>query len=496
VRKILYLVVLSVIFLLHLSYVPNGFTWLDHRDIESGHALVPLETLPHVLFTQFGDTGFYRPLVSMTLSLDNALYAGSAWGFHLTNVLLHMVVIILVPLFLACFFSFSFFEILLILFIVGVHPLGWLPVGAISYRAELLLTMFIFLTVYFHAEARKKSSSLYEFLAIISLFLGFLCKETAFIIIPAVIIFWEILWSKKKGKRVKIVTQLHVAEAVVMGLYLFLRFQAVPDVWRVNGYPLQWVEWIGTRMVVLGELLLQFISPLKPDLSDAVAVHAWNNPVILVCIVMIGTCLVIIKRTGIYSAWSRTLLLFFIFLTPALGIIPVPRLGSPHYGYIALATFGAIIVLGIRLVRKKPVAARISLYVVCIFWLLTMCITTFVSGSRYRNDATVFAPEVERDPHFLEGYFYLGNYYLSNDELSLAESAYGEALRTSPEYIAYSEKQSVLMNLAITKARRGKFAEAEKILKEAERYATPEEKKMIEHNKKIMKSEKVRGPIR
>ena len=33
---------LIVIFILHISYINNGFTWLDHGDIESGRTILPI----------------------------------------------------------------------------------------------------------------------------------------------------------------------------------------------------------------------------------------------------------------------------------------------------------------------------------------------------------------------------------------------------------------------------------------------------------------------
>jgi hypothetical protein len=137
-KKLFYLLVLVIIFFIHVSYISNGFVWLDHGDIESGRAILPLSDLPHALFSRFGETGFYRPLVTITESIDAAVYGDWAPGFHLTNIFLHLIVVALVPLFLGAFFSLTFFELLFAMLLVGVHPYGWLPVGAISYRPELL----------------------------------------------------------------------------------------------------------------------------------------------------------------------------------------------------------------------------------------------------------------------------------------------------------------------------------------------------------------------
>lgn len=461
--KILYVFVLVVVFLLHLSYINNGFVWLDHGDIEEGRAVISLDRLSDALFTRLGDTGFYRPLVTITESIDHSFYGGWTPGYHFTNVGLHLVVVALVPLFLLVFFRFTFFETLFAMVLIGVHPLGWLPVGAIAYRSELLLAIFTFLTLYFHSKARIKGVQVFEFLAVVSFFLALLSKETALVLIPALIVFWEFAKGKKKLRTS--LWALVIPEIVVIGLYLFLRFQAVPEIWRFSGRPLPLSDAIGTHLFAFTKLLFDFISPLKPDLSDAVPVTHILNPVVaavLVCFLLVA---LLIKRTGIFSDWSKGLLLFFILLSPALAIIPVPRLGSPHYAYIALPAYAALVIVFLRVFKKLSAFAYWGVSVICLIWLLFMGYVTFMSGFRFNNDVTLFLPEVQKDQHFLEGHFYLGNYYLLHNETKLAEDAYLNALKTSPATIAYNERSSVLYNLALTETKRKEYGKVVALLR-------------------------------
>src|SRR5437667_4026809 len=93
-----YLSVLFFIFLFHLSFIGNGFVWLDHGDIEKGRAIISLGNFSDAFLMRFGETGFYRPLVTIMHSIDAAMYGMWAPGFHLTNVLLHLAVVAVIPL--------------------------------------------------------------------------------------------------------------------------------------------------------------------------------------------------------------------------------------------------------------------------------------------------------------------------------------------------------------------------------------------------------------
>src|SRR5882672_7920435 len=116
---VVYLLILLVTFLVHTSYLNNGFVWLDHGDIENGRTIVPLPETPLMFVIRFGDTAFYRPFVTLVTSTDFTIYKSMIFGYHLTNVLLHIAVTAIVPFFLSAFFSLSLPEILLAMLIVG-----------------------------------------------------------------------------------------------------------------------------------------------------------------------------------------------------------------------------------------------------------------------------------------------------------------------------------------------------------------------------------------
>src|SRR5436190_18052077 len=85
------------------SYFLNGFTWLDHGDLEQKNAVLPLSRLAYAFVTRLGDTGFYRPLVTIIHSLNYAVWGMWAPGYHLTNILVHVAVSLVAGKFVAQF---------------------------------------------------------------------------------------------------------------------------------------------------------------------------------------------------------------------------------------------------------------------------------------------------------------------------------------------------------------------------------------------------------
>lgn len=108
--------------LVHLPYIDNGFTYQDHGDIEAGRAVRPLSSIHHTLFEPWGDTAYYRPLVTAAHSLDHALWGLWAPGYHVTNLALHLAFVAGVWLFAGRFAGLGVSGRTIAALVAAVHP--------------------------------------------------------------------------------------------------------------------------------------------------------------------------------------------------------------------------------------------------------------------------------------------------------------------------------------------------------------------------------------
>ncbi|GEM_PF-1871786 len=485
--------ILLIIFLLHVSYLNNDFVWLDHGDIESGRTIVPISQIISTFFMRFGDTGFFRPLVTIVNSLDSYVYGTFAQGFHLTNVLLHLIAASLIPLFISSFFNLKLREKFVAVLIFGLHPASWLPVAEISYRSELLLAIFTMLSVYFHSRARQTGRKGFAFLTIVCFLLGLFSKETALVVIPLCFLLWEVIHvssarTKVKKKKLSLLSSglfLFVIEAFIIALYLILRFHAVPEVWRFSQINLPLIEAITIRFFVILKLLGVLVLPTLPGLSDAVSITQetiLGGELMLFLVLIAG---IFIVKKGVRADISKVLLLLAFFLLPALNIVPIPRLGSPHYAYLPSIVFSAGVALLLRnAVKNKKIAP--FFFVNFLLWFFVVSINSFLGGFRFQNDYTLFQPEVVKDPQFLEGHFYLGNYFLKQKNFNPSEKEYRLALKPNPHVIAYTERSSALINLAIVYIQENKFQQGESALDQAEKLILQKNASILVHNRALL----------
>jgi len=134
---------------------------------------------------------FYRPLVTLSLVLDNALWHGNVLGFHLTNIFFHVICILSVA-WLTQLVLRNRIAAVASAFLFAVHPAHTESVSWISGRTDVMCAAFLLLgacTYLVYREHRKKG-----FLALSVTFTLLACmsKELA---ILAPVLFPLLAWA-------------------------------------------------------------------------------------------------------------------------------------------------------------------------------------------------------------------------------------------------------------------------------------------------------------
>jgi tetratricopeptide (TPR) repeat protein len=150
-KNVLILIMLATIcFVVYGSTLTYHFVLDDYSLIVNNPYIKNLNLLPSIFFSDlynFADikqTGYYRPLILASYSLDHAIWKLTPFGFHLTNILIHILNAYLVFLLLQSIFG-NFRLALGTAIIFCVHPIQTSAVSYISGRADLLCAFFLLL---------------------------------------------------------------------------------------------------------------------------------------------------------------------------------------------------------------------------------------------------------------------------------------------------------------------------------------------------------------
>jgi protein O-mannosyl-transferase len=212
-----------------ISGIQNGFALDDVHIIVENNRVHALSEV----WRMFGQTywppdegaSLYRPLTIIVFTVQWALGHGSAFPFHLTNILLYAVVavalfrlaLLLVPL-PAAFVAASLF---------AVHPLHTEVVANVVGQAELWVALLVIVAVIRYIRARRKGAVSHREVAILAglYFVACMFKEHA-IVLPALLVAAEFTvagGNRRNVDRARELWPLLIALAFVGVIFVVLR---------------------------------------------------------------------------------------------------------------------------------------------------------------------------------------------------------------------------------------------------------------------------------
>jgi hypothetical protein len=428
------LVIVALAIAAHATALRGGFIWLDHAHLEDGLALASPSRFLELFTRGFAGTGFYRPLMALSLSLDAAVSGAPAF-YRSVTLFWHALAALGVGV-CARALGLSARAALVAGAGFAVHPLTALVASATAFRSESMSLVFLLGLLVAH----RAGSSGWAAAAMLG---GALTKETAWLLGPLFVAAAELDARRAGRPSAKL---LLVSEAAAFGLASALRWAFAPP-FRATHLDLSWGEALGTRLAAFAKSALALTLPFDRGVCDAFPVTPLASVAALSgAAALAGVAWLAYRRRGVAR-------LFALALLPALQLVPVMRWWSPHYLYVPLA-FGAML-FGELAERWR--GARLLVLagagVACAALSLT-------EGRRYGSDTALFGPEVTREPACREAHFFLGEAARERRRWSDAAAHYERALHPTPGYLAYLDELATLENLGAARFASGELERA------------------------------------
>lgn len=190
---------------------------------------------------------FYRPVPNLFWWLDYNLWGLQAFGYHLTNLLLHAINVLLVG-WLARQLNLSRPIATLTAVIFALHPIHVEPVVWLSSRPDLLATLFFLLALLCGLKYFEQKILAFYPLSLLAFTVGMFCKESA-ISLPLVLFGLGLIRARPNTLPAWFFFLLKfVPYALAVGLYLLTRFEALGSIGGYNngGHDLLYIGWNAT----------------------------------------------------------------------------------------------------------------------------------------------------------------------------------------------------------------------------------------------------------
>lgn len=446
------LIMALLIFTVYFNSINNGFVADDNAFVKDNISIRNLNNF--ALFFYETDTVatskpewgtlIYRPLRTLSFAFDYYLYGINATGYHLTNLILYIMVCISLY-----FLIFQLFDHPLTAFLgallFGIHPLHVEAVSWIASRADIIGLLFLNLSLVTYVYYRKYSNlKKYFFLSLSFSFIAYLGKETM-VCLPGIIILYDYATQNKKSLLSMVRSNFTpwVCFALVCAIYLVLRFSitgkmdTAQEWW--GGSP--WSNFLMMAKATAVYLRL-LIFPFKLN------IHYVIEPVstIFNLKVLFSLSIIALSFALIIYSYRRNRIIFFSLVWFYLALIPISNIVPISFSmmaerYIFMPSVGPIIAMSYGLVftfNKAKAGMGKSWERLIIATIVLIClafsITVIFRNKVYKSQFTFFSSVVASSPNSAPSLAGLAGLHKMNNDYEKALEYYERALNINADY--------------------------------------------------------------
>ena len=407
---------------------------------------------PEQVQPRWGEESFYsglisyRPLTALTFFMDYALYRETPAGYHLTNVLLHLLTVGLVFALARTLLpnpAGAFMAALLF----GVHPIQSEAVNCIGYRSDLLATLFILtaLLTYRHAVAAyPRRVPLAGGVSLAAFVLALLSKETALVFLPLLVLYDGHLFKpavQSWRAFIRVRGQAYGTYALVLLLYLIVYFLIFPS----QHYPKYLFYRAGFAshglivLKILFEYLKVFILPVTvtvlPPLYTPRLAPGDTLGLAAMAVLVLAGLLAAFRVRKRHPLPLFAVSWFVIAYLPASNIVWLPNPVAFRFMYLPSVGVFLLMALGIeraaRYGQARWPAARTALIFKTV--LVGVCMAaTFGNNSFFKNNFSACLEMVRNYPDSSRPYWILGLNYYEQAQFDKARYYFEEYSRKDP----------------------------------------------------------------
>jgi len=484
-RTLIFLSILPAVVLLHGPVLLGGFVWDDHVMVEGNPELRDLGNIPAMfLRNYFGERAnveLYRPLVNVTLALDYHLWGGHLWGganaagFHLTNLLLHLLG--------GCLFYFLlrrlsarpwFAETVALLFLV--HPASAEPVGWIVGRGDLLAFVLTMATMLFHLRGRRRAG--WHLAALLTFTLALFGKLAAAPLpLLLLLVEWCVMGLRGRDLLRPATLWRYASYLLPIVIYGVVRANAMGHV-LPQGTGVTWLKVDSLPVLTAGFALMfrfayLFLLPTglcadysaDPIFDRHLISGIASSPVVFLmaaATVLLVLLAIVFRRR---SPWvSLGTLWFFAALLPVSQVIRIGAVMADRYLYLPAAG-GALVLVSVLFALPRLRAMGAVAILVCFASL------TLMREAVWRDDLAMNEDVLKSTsyPGNADAVNRLGIHWQRVGNLEQEEAAYRSGLAISPG------NRFMLKNLGGVLLETGRIREAEVVLSRAFQLRQPQD---------------------
>ncbi len=400
---------------IYASTINNGFVWDDNNVIVHNPLLGKLGNIPHFFLSEdmaMGYTGYYRPVTYISFALDRALWGLNPAGFHLTNITLHLFVVLLFYMVVMALFKkerLAFVATLLF----ALHPVTAESVNFLAGgRNTLLSACFGLLSLLLYIKKKQIPAAVCFTAAIFS-------KEFA-LLLPIIFLLYDFRLNQEKKR-----FSGYILYLIPIVSYLALRSYAVQKANFISAINL-------SDSLAAPYLIVRYVLNMLYPFHLKILYDALPNLLLsMVCLFVLAGLVTAVRlfRKNDEILFSAAWL--FLFLLPVINIIPLDSasLMADRYAYFSLMGFALFLASVVCKLNGRALAVCVG--TICIVYSLI----DFGRGGIWENEIVFFTRMTTDAPEKFDGFQNLGMLHYKNGDIARAVPFLAAAL-TKPDISA------------------------------------------------------------
>ncbi|MCU0652322.1 MAG: tetratricopeptide repeat protein [Candidatus Omnitrophica bacterium] len=451
-----FVLIICVGFVVYANSLHNSFVWDDYWNITNNNFIRSWKNLPLIFDKTYlaspesfvssnshhlgaGEISF-RPVVTLSYFSDYAIWGLNPFGYHLSNLLLHIANASILYLLLAMFIQNKLIALAAALFFLA-HPVNTEAVNVINFREDLLVFFFFAasLITYLKSCVLKEKKQKIAYLFSLAMFLLALFSKEMALTLPLVIMLYDALfvcqgdflqaWRRFKSR--------YLGYACVLLFYFWIWGSLMPNPDRMVFYPAEgFLKNLFTALTIVGTYIQWVFLPLGihnivPDNSCLVV----NNfiPEVLISLLLISCLFALaVKKYAYAKEESFSIFWFFIVLLPVYNILPVLNtIMGARFLYIPVA--GVCLLLALWVFKFSSIQKSVSIGLTVII-LFVFSLISFGRSTVYRNNISLWQEMIKFYPRCPSAHSDLGASFESAGLKDQAISEYQAAIKLEPRY--------------------------------------------------------------
>ncbi len=440
------------------------FVWDDTVQIRDNTSITNISHIKEVFFEDTGTattngedyTPYYRPLFTISLMIDAFLWGKNPFGYHLTNVLLHLEVTLLLYFSLLLIFNNRMIAMVAAA-IFSLHPVHSEAVSYISARTHLLCALFSLASFYFYVCYKKVNNLRYLLATIFFIIFALLSNEMA-VSLPAIFLLYEICIEKRNRR-----SFFYPACFFILTLtYVILRFIILHNYTWVD-LPVKDRTLTGFDIIIRYLRLLILPVGLKvfyeiPLQKDFFNIHLFITFLLLIFHICLGY---------LFWKWSKPLffglLWIFVTLLPVSNIPAViyPSLLAERYLYLPSVGFaimtGLVIFYAFEHIKDKYDIERYIFfrrfsYGAGVFLAICLIFLSLSRNAPYKSDLELWKTAVSQEHSSIYSHYRLALAYEESGKLENAKDELEYVFKKNPQKIIQDRIIYLYHRLGLTDA--------------------------------------------